>query len=276
MLKTLATSIVLGAACVHGFVPAGVPSLGLRTSAAVSTRSPMALRMQEEEYKPLIPTKENPMAPDYKNEPTQFERQGLVESGSPTPKTYNPAMGGGEGVGGLTRRETLAFSGAVGVGLVGVLWAVTRNPGYDTKDTSRDAGNVELIKEEMAKPEVQASLKELKGTRDTIDKLYSGFKENQNLQLSASVSSISIVKLRDDLNKLTLALDEDTQIKTDKIVRVIIQDLVELEQAAKLKEGAARTPKRIAAVTKWFSQTTGDFDKFLAYFAGAPAAAPAK
>ena len=269
MIKTLASTVVLGAACVHGFAPLTMtPSLGLRSNSAVSTRSPLALRMQEnEEYKPLIPTRENPMAPDYAKEPTQFERQGLVDSGAPASKTYTPAMGGGEGLGGLTRRETLAFGGAIGVGTLGVLWAVTRNPGYDRKDTSRDAGNVQLIKEELAKPEVQAGLKNLQATRDKINALYDGFKQNQNLQLTASISSFSIVKLRDDLNKLTTALDEDTQIKTDKIVRVIIQDLVELEQATKLKEGTDRTPKRVAATNKWFTQTLGDFDKFLAYFA---------
>jgi hypothetical protein len=166
MIKSLAATAIVGAACVHGFAPAALPSLASRSS-AVSLRSPLALRMQDgkDEWKPLIPTKENPMAPDYAKEPTQFERQGLVQSNAPTPKVYNPAMAGGEGLGGLTRRETFAFAGAIGAGTVAVLWAVTRNPGYDKKDTSRDAGNVQIIKEEFAKPELQASLKDLQATR---------------------------------------------------------------------------------------------------------------
>ncbi len=47
---------------------------------------------------------------------------------------------------------------------------------------------------------------------------------------------------------------------------VFFQDLVELDQASKLKEGVARSPKRIASTDKWFAQTLGDLDRFLAYF----------
>lgn len=162
MLKTFATTVVVGAACVHGFAPGALPSLGLRNS-AVSNRSPLSLRMQEEEYKPLIPTRENPMAPDYKNEPTQFERQGLVDSGRVD--LSQQSAGINDGFGGLTRREAYGTGGAVAVGSLALIWAVTRNPGYDRKDTSRDAGNVQLIKEEMQKPDVQAGIKDLIATK---------------------------------------------------------------------------------------------------------------
>jgi len=266
MLRSIAATAVVGAACVEGFAPAAMPSLALRSARATSSR--VALRMADDDvqYKPLIPTQENPMAPDYAKEPTQFERQGLVTSDTPRPKTYTPSMDGGEGLGGLTRRETMAFGGAIGAGLVGVLWAVTRTPGYDRKDTSRDAGVVPVNKEELAKPELQAGLKDLVATQSKVAGLYESWKADNNVQLTTELQSFSIVKLRDDLNKLTTALDEDTQIKTDKLVRVIIQDLVELDQATKLKEGASRTPKKNAATSKWFSQTLGDFDKFIAYF----------
>jgi hypothetical protein len=163
MIKSLAATVIVGAVCVQGFAPAAMPSLASRT-ASVSLRSPLALRMQDgnEEYKPLIPTKDNPMAPDYAREMTQFERQGLVTS---TQSKANSQAVGGVDAGGLTRRETFAFIGAMSAGSAAVLWAVTRNPGYDTKDTSRDAGNVQIIKEEFAKPETQAGLKDVQATR---------------------------------------------------------------------------------------------------------------
>lgn len=268
MLRSIATSVVIGAACVDAFAPgAAMPSLALRQARA--SKTPFGLKMAEgdAEYKPLIPTPENPMAPDYAREPTQLERQGLVDMDAPPKsKTYNAAMAGGEGLGGLSRRETMGMGGAIGAGVVGVLWAVTRTPGYDRKDTSRDAGSVAIDKEALAKPELQAGLKDLTATRSKIDGLFAGFKENPNIQLTASIQSFSIVKLRNDLNALTTALDEDTQLKTDKLVRSIIQDLVELDQATRVKEGAERTPKKIQATQKWFTQTIGDFDKFIAYF----------
>ena len=266
MLRSIATTVVVGAACVEGFAPGAMPSLALRSARATSSRQALRMQKDDGEYKPLIPTQENPMAPDYAREPTQFERQGLVDRETPKPKTYNNEMDGGEGLGGLTRRETMAMGGAVSAGLIGVLWAVTRTPGYDRKDTSRDAGVVAIDKEQLAKPELQAGLKDLVATQGKINTLFESYKADNNVQLTAQLQSFSIVKLRDDLNKLTLALDEDTQIKTDKLVRVIIQDLVELDQATKLKEGAQRTPKKNAATTKWFTQTLGDFEKFIAYF----------
>lgn len=264
MLRSIAATVVVGAVCVEAFSPgAAMPSLALR-SARVCKQPLRMQRNEDDQYKPLIPTQENPMAPDYAREPTQFERQGLVGNNVPA-----KGMGGAaaaDGLGGLTRRETMAMGGAISAGVVGVLWAVTRTPGYNLKDTSRDAGVVTIDKEQLAKPELQAGLKDLAANKGKVEALYAGFKENNNLQLSASIQSFSIVKLRDDLNKLTLALDEDTQLKTDKLVRVIIQDLVELEQATRLKEGAARTPKKNAACVKWFSQTINDLDKFIAYF----------
>jgi len=217
------------------------------------------------ELKSLIPQELKPI--DYANEPTQFQRQGLVDATTPTPKIYTPAMGGGEGFGGLSRREAIATASAAGVGLLGVLWAVTRNPGYDRADTARDAGKVTVNAEVLKAPEAQAALATLTQSRATLASLSEAFQADKNLALSSDVrKKFDIVKLRDSMNKLTFALDEDVQIKTDKIVRSIIQDLGELEQASALKEGAQRTAKRVASTEKWFSQAINDYDRFLAYF----------
>ena len=118
----LATVAASGA---QAFSPAqafsGLGRSGLRQ--ATSARPTLGLRMSENdvEYKPIIPTPENSMAPDYAKEPTQFERQGLVDSNAPTPKTYGGQTVDG-GFGGLTRREVYGTAGAAGagVGVVGI------------------------------------------------------------------------------------------------------------------------------------------------------------
>ncbi|EKX54388.1 hypothetical protein GUITHDRAFT_149993 [Guillardia theta CCMP2712] len=268
MRKALFAVACIGSA--YAFSPAPLAGIARVNKAPVCHR-PLSLRMQNNddvEYKPLIPTPDKPLPPDYKNEPTLFERQGFVESANtPTPKVYNAAMAGGEGFGGLTRREAYAFGGAISVGLLGVLFAVTRNPGYDKNDASRDAGKVEVNAQAISTPEIQANLKDLRSNRDKLFELSKQFKSDKNAQLSEQVKAFNIVKLRDDLNKLGLAaFDEDTQIKTDRLSRNIIQDLVELETALRLKEGVERSPKRVAASDKWFKQSLADFEKFLAYF----------
>ncbi|KAJ1482644.1 hypothetical protein T484DRAFT_1951731 [Baffinella frigidus] len=264
MFRKLAiTALLLGATCVEAFAP-GAPMARLPAMRSATCRnSKLALRMQgdNEEYRPIIPTTENPMAPDYAREPTQFERQGLVES------NVNTAPGVMMGEGGLTRREALGAGGAVGIGSIALLWAVTRNSGYDQKDTSRDAGVAVVNTEAVATKEIQASIAGLKGNLAKLIEIQAAFLADPNAQLTPSVKGFSVVDIRTELNKITFAaFDEDTQIKTDRVTRNIIQDIVELENACRLKEGATRSPKRVAAVDKWLKQSTGDFSKFLAYF----------
>jgi len=238
--------------------------------ASTSSKPVLGLRMNDEkggmEYKPIIPTPENSMAPDYAREPTQFERQGLVDSGVPEPKTYGGASVDG-GFGGLTRREVYGTAGAAGAGVLGVLWALTRNPGYDRKSEARSAGKVEINKEAVADPAIQAAIGDLRDTRASLQELFDAFKKDKNAQLSEGISEVELTEIRSDLNKITFAaFDEDTQILTDRLSRNIIQDLVELETAVKLKAGVERSPKRVATTQKRFASAIEGFDKFLAYF----------
>merc|ERR1719163_1470578 len=168
MVRALRTA-ALAAVAVSGaqaFAPAsvGIARPALRScSTSANPGSTLGLRMSENdvEYKPIIPTPENSMAPDYAKEPTQFERQGLVDSNAPTPKTYGGQTMDG-GFGGLTRREVYGTAGAAGAGVVGVLWALTRNPGYDRKSDARSAGKVTINSKAVAAPEIQEAIADLK------------------------------------------------------------------------------------------------------------------
>ena len=220
----LATVAASGA---QAFSPAqafsGLGRPGLRQ--ATSARPTLGLRMSENDvdYKPIIPTPENSMAPDYAKEPTQFERQGLVDSNAPTPKTYGGQTVDG-GFGGLTRREVYGTAGAAGAGVVGVLWALTRNPGYDRKSDARSAGKVTINSKAVAAPKIQEAIADLKEVRGSLDSLFATFKKDKNAKLSEGVSEFEITEIRDSLNAITFAaFDEDTQILTDRLSRNIIQ-----------------------------------------------------
>lgn len=270
MLRTAALAAVAVSGA-QAFAPAtaGLARPALRScSTSAKPNAALGLRMADDnvDYKPIIPTPENSMAPDYAKEPTQFERQGLVDSGVPVPKTYGGAPADG-GFGGLTRREVYGVSGAAGAGVLGVVWALTRNPGYDRKSEARAAGKVEINKQAVADPKIQAAITELKETRQSLQELYDEFKKNKNAELSEGVAEFEITNLRTSLNAITFAaFDEDTQILTDRLSRNLIQDLVELETAVKLKAGAERSPKRVAATQKRFASAIENLDKFLAYF----------
>jgi hypothetical protein len=179
MFRKLAITALLGAASVEAFSPGAVFGTRPALRSPTCRNAKLGLRMQQdtEEYRPIIPTAENPMAPDYAKEPTQFERQGLVESSTNAPVT---AMGEG----GLTRREALGAGGAVGVGTLALIWAVTRNSGYDKADTSRDAGVAAVNTEAIKAPEVQASIEGLKASAAKLKELQDAFKADPNVQVS--------------------------------------------------------------------------------------------
>lgn len=217
-----AALMAVAASGAQAFAPA---TAGLARPALRScTSAKPALRMADEqtEYKPIIPTADNSMAPDYAKEPTQFERQGLVDSGAPAPKTYGgPADAG---LGGLTRREVYGVSGAAAAGVLGVAWALTRNPGYDRKGSAREAGKVEINAAAVKEPKIQEAIAELKETRGELAALFETFKKDKNAQLSEGVAEFEITNIRNDLNAITFAaFDEDTQILTDRLSRNIIQ-----------------------------------------------------
>jgi hypothetical protein len=74
-------------------------------------------------------------------------------------------------------------------------------------------------------------------------------------------------KLRSDLNTFNSAFDEDTQKGTDKLVRVILQDLTELETANKQKEGIERSERRVNNMMAKIDKLQLTFDDFLKFAA---------
>merc|ERR1712078_282019 len=88
--------------------------------------------------------------------------------------------------------------------------------------------------------------------------------------------------LRSDLNTLNTAYDEDTQRGTDRLIRVILQDLNELEVANAQKEGIPRSDIRLAKMNGKLDKLEDAFNTLLRFSPAAveikepePAPAPA-
>lgn len=77
---------------------------------------------------------------------------------------------------------------------------------------------------------------------------------------------VSISELRNALNIVNEAVDEESQVQTDKVVRGIIQDIGELQTAAVVKKGQVRTPKKIDRTNDWFLKLTADFQRLLSFY----------
>lgn len=78
--------------------------------------------------------------------------------------------------------------------------------------------------------------------------------------------AIDYSALRDSLNKVNSVFSEDTQRGTDRLVRIILQDVNELEAASRKRPGVDRSDKKVGAITKKLTKLTGAFDELLTYF----------
>merc|ERR1712025_1314220 len=74
-----------------------------------------------------------------------------------------------------------------------------------------------------------------------------------------------ISTIRADLNTLNGAFDEDTQRGTDRLIRVILQDLNELEVANAQKEGIPRSDIRLAKMNGKLNKLEDAFNTLLRF-----------
>ncbi len=72
-------------------------------------------------------------------------------------------------------------------------------------------------------------------------------------------------KLRSALNTLGTAFDEDTQRGTDRIARIILQDVTELETSSKIKPGIPRSSIRLKNVTAKLEKLDKAFGELISF-----------
>jgi hypothetical protein len=105
----------------------------------------------------------------------------------------------------------------------------------------------------------------------TIQKARASVSQLQTLLLAdpqAVVTSAAVgdpYKLREALNLINRAFDEDTQRNTDRLIRGVVQDLVEFDIAAAQKDGIARSTRRLDNVNSKLFKLARTFDDFLAF-----------
>ena len=136
---------------------------------------------------------------------------------------------------------------------------------------------------------VQKALKAVKKYANTVAEMKKALSANSQIDLKPVLrKEFEFAALRSDLNTLNTAYDEDTQRGTDRLIRVILQDLNELEVANAQKEGIPRSDIRLAKMNGKLDKLQDAFNTFLKFSPAAveikepepepapePAAAPA-
>merc|ERR1712194_701112 len=131
--------------------------------------------------------------------------------------------------------------------------------GLDPKDAIVDD-------EILASKVVQDAVKSVKNSLALVCEMQAALEKNDQVNLGPVIrKQFDFGKLRADLNSLNTAFDEDTQRGTDRLIRGILQDLTEIEQANAQKDGIERSPRRVANLSAKLNKVEGAFKAFLAF-----------
>jgi len=147
-------------------------------------------------------------------------------------------------------------------------------PAFAAKYGSFGAGSPEVLDpataivdaEILASAPVQKAFSAVKSYKAAVDSMKATLDKNSQADISGAIrSELDFVALRADLNTLNTAFDEDTQRGTDRLVRLIMQDITELETANKQKEGIERSDKRLAIMCGKLEKLNKAFSDYLAF-----------
>lgn len=115
---------------------------------------------------------------------------------------------------------------------------------------------------------VQAALKKVKGYRTAVQDMQAALKADAQVNVRKTIiKDLDFADLRDTLNTVNTAFEEDTQRGTDRLIRVIMQDITELEQANTQKDGIPRSARRVEIMEGKLAKLEKAFSDFLAFSA---------
>jgi len=122
-----------------------------------------------------------------------------------------------------------------------------------------------LDEEALASAPVKKALEEFKGYAGGIVQLKAELEKNDQIDIASVLrKDYDLLKVRGTFNALAAVWDEDTQRATDRIMRSILQDLVEVETAAKLVDGK-RSPKKLKLTNEKLVKLDQNFRKLFSY-----------
>mmetsp|Transcript_6266 Transcript_6266/g.11892 ORF Transcript_6266/g.11892 Transcript_6266/m.11892 type:complete len:199 (+) Transcript_6266:32-628(+) len=120
-------------------------------------------------------------------------------------------------------------------------------------------------KDVLGSDAVQKSLNNVKGYLSTARGLKDEVSKNSQADIIPGIrSGFEFSALRSDLNTITTIFDEETQRATDRVNRVIMQDITELEASAKFK-GEGRSEIRLKNVVAKLDKLEKAFEELLAF-----------
>lgn len=129
-----------------------------------------------------------------------------------------------------------------------------------------DPATAEVDAEILASEPVQKALSAVKGYASSAKEMQAILASDSQADIGPKVrKDFEFSQLRADLNTLNSAFDEDTQRGTDRLIRIILQDITELETANRQKAGVARSERRLDIMKGKLAKLEKAFNDYLAF-----------
>ena len=113
---------------------------------------------------------------------------------------------------------------------------------------------------------VQSALRKVKDYQSAVRGMQSALETNPQTNVrSVIIKDLDFASLRSTLNTVNSAFEEDTQRGTDRLIRVIMQDITELEAANNQKEGVERSQRRLDIMKGKLAKLDQAFSDYLAF-----------
>lgn len=129
-----------------------------------------------------------------------------------------------------------------------------------------DPNEAEIDEDVLKSSAVQGALEKVKGYQSTVQKMKAGLDSDPQLNLKPYiVKELDFANLRESLNTLNTAFEEDTQRGTDRLIRAIIQDITELETANSQKDGVTRSARRLDIMQGKLAKLDKAFGDYIAF-----------
>ena len=104
--------------------------------------------------------------------------------------------------------------------------------------------------------EAKQGLTAIRSYISTIQSAKADLAKDSNVELYARLQkSLDPSVVRTSLNKFNTAFSEDTQRGTDRLIRLVLQDLTELDRETQVKPGKDRAPTKTAIIFKRLTAT---------------------
>ena len=129
-----------------------------------------------------------------------------------------------------------------------------------------DPADADVDQSILKSDSVQSALRKVKDYQSAVRGMQSALEANPQTNVrSVIVKDLDFASLRSTLNTVNSAFEEDTQRGTDRLIRVILQDITELEAANNQKEGVERSQRRLDIMKGKLAKLDQAFSDYLAF-----------